>query len=163
LCLSRYFLVYFSSRWNQRRLSLAHLECDVISHRECTGVEFYAKDPVNHFIHAPSSRSRKSTPFPTAFRRQAFRKLAYTVTETLHTWNVAFDTTKVESISLSDSKCHEIKDSVSSTRLPNLDDTITWIDSITQFLIKWTVLIKNHYQSFLFIVFFQVTICSNLG
>ena len=64
--------VYISPRWNQRRLSLAHLGCDVISRRGCTGVEFYANDPVNHFIHAPSSRSRKSTPFPAAFRIRPF-------------------------------------------------------------------------------------------
>jgi len=91
---------------------------------------------------------------PLSHRRRAFRKLAYTVTETLHTWNVAFDTTKVESISLSDSKCLEIKDSTSSTCLPNLNDTITWIDSITQFLIKWTVLIKvavNHFYLLYFL------------
>lgn len=77
---SRYLLVHFLKyvsrrlppRWNQQRLSLAHLGCDVISRHGCTGVEFYANDPVNHFIHAPSSRSRKSTPFPVAFRIRPF-------------------------------------------------------------------------------------------
>lgn len=59
----------------------------------------------------------------------AFRKQAYTVTETLHTWNVASNTTKVECISLSDSKCRKIKDSSSSARLPNWDDTR--IDSVS--------------------------------
>lgn len=130
-------------RWNQRCLSLTHLGYDVIPRRGCTGVEFYANDPVNHFIHAPSSRSQKSTPFPAGLSEPAFRKRTYTVTKTLHTWNVAPDTTKVESISVSDSKCREIKDSSSFTRLLNLDDT--WIDSVNAVL----DIMNNHFSIFM--------------
>lgn len=114
--LFQYVLRRLSPRWNQGRLSLAHLGCDVIPCRGCTGVEFYANDPVNHFIHAPSSRSRKSTAFLAVFRsRPGLSKTGlHRDRDVIHTWNVASDITKVESISLSDSKCRQkIKDSSS--------------------------------------------------
>jgi len=130
--------VYISPRWNQRRLSLAHLGCDVISRRGCTGVEFYAKRSRKSFHPRSIESLPKVDPLSCRLSDPAFRKRAYTVTETLYTWNIAFNTTKFEIISLSDSKCLEIKDSIL------VDTPIEFgrhlrVDSVTQFLIKWII------------------------
>lgn len=67
------------------------------------------KRSINHFIHAPSSRSRKSTLFPTV--GPAFWKRTYTVTKSYIRKIVSRHYKSWEYIYFSDLKCCKIKDS----------------------------------------------------